>query len=291
MSEYKFFSYDMSDLSRLPQRSADSNKGTFGRVLCVCGSYGMAGAAYLAAKAVLRTGAGLCEILTPRENLPILQTLLPEAIVCAYDGEEPDLLAVEKAVLRADAIVLGCGIGVTRASLSVVGRVLRCSEIPTVIDADALNIISRNPSLKKYLKGRIITPHPMEMSRLTSQPVSEITAFPDEVCHSFAEKYGCVCALKGHKTRVSDGTESIYVNCSGNSGMATAGSGDVLAGIIGGILSQGRASDMSPMEATCLGVYIHGLCGDVAATQLGEYSLMASDIISSLPKVLKQIKG
>ncbi len=284
------FSYTRSDISRMPRRSQDSNKGTFGRVLCVCGSRGMAGAAYLCAVAALRTGAGLVEILTPEINLPIIQTLIPEAVVSTYDEEEPSPMDIEKALSRADAVVCGCGLGVSRASLFVLSRVLRMSNVPTVLDADALNLISRNPSLFKYCEGKIITPHPAEMSRLTRAPIEDIVAYPDKAAYELAKKHGLVCVLKGHKTRVSDGGERVYLNDSGNSALATGGSGDVLAGIIGGILSQARNGAMTPFEVACLGVYIHGLCGDVCAIRHGEYSTIASDIAAALPEVLKNIK-
>ena len=290
MKEYTEFSYTHADLSLMPPRPTDSNKGTFGRVLCVCGSRGMAGAAYLAAKAALRTGAGLAEILTPEENRTVLQTLLPEAIVTVYDSEAPSPHTVEEAVRRADTVVCGCGLGVTRQSLTVLSHVLRATKAPTVLDADALNLLSRNPSLLKYAKGKIITPHPMEMSRLTGLSAEQINADRQTVCREFAKRHELVCVLKGHETAVSDGGGAIYINRSGNSGMATGGSGDVLAGIIGGILSQARATELSLMQTACLGVYIHGLCGDAAAAQLGEYSVIASDIIAALPRVLKGIK-
>lgn len=287
MKNISTYSYTTADLRRLPSRPEESNKGTFGRVLCVCGSYGMAGAAYFAAKSALRTGAGLVEILTPRENMPVLQTLLPEAIVTAYDANDPDMTAIEDAVFRATAIVCGCGLGVSRMSRTVLSTVLRASSVPTVLDADALNLISKNPSLLKYAKGKIITPHPMEMSRLTGIPTENILADNLNICRNFASKHELVCVLKSHNTAVSDGGERIYVNNSGNSGMATAGSGDVLAGIIGGILAQDRGGKLTALDAASLGVYIHGLAGDIAAEKIGKYSLIASDIIDALPLVLK----
>lgn len=288
MDSFSTFSYTRRDLILMPRRPAESNKGTFGRVLCVCGSSGMAGAAYLAGKAALRCGAGLAEILTPEENRTVIQTLLPEAVVTAYSSESPELEKIENAVLRADAVVCGCGLSVTEQSLAVLGCVLRSVTAPAVLDADALNLISRNPSLLKYASGKIITPHPLEMSRLTKLPTEDITKDRSSVCREFAKKHGLVCVLKGHRTAVSDGSDRVYINRSGNSGMATGGSGDVLAGILGGILAQNRSGELSIMEAACLGVYLHGLCGDAAAEALGEYSVMASDIIEALPKVLKQ---
>ena len=285
---FTVFSYDDNDLSRMPRRTDESNKGTYGRLLCVCGSLGMCGAAYLAAKAAYRSGAGLVEILTVKENLIPLQTSLPEAVISVYDSVNPDLDAVTSAAERADAIVIGCGLGRKDTSRKVLGAVLRSTEKPCVIDADALNIFSANPTLKKYLNGRIITPHPAEFSRLTGYAIEDILRDAEKMSYEFARKYGTVCLIKRHETAVSDGKD-VYVNKSGNSGMATAGSGDVLSGIIGGILAQNKNGELSLFEATCLGTYIHGKGGDIAAKALGEYSLMASDIIDALPEILKNI--
>ena len=288
MKNVSTFSYIPTDLKKLPTRPIESNKGTFGRVLCVCGSYGMAGAAYFAAKSALRVGAGLVEILTVRENVPVLQTLLPEAIVTAYDSEMPDVDVIKFSLSKATAIVCGCGLGVSRASRTVLSCVLRNTTVPTVLDADALNLISKNPSLIKYACGKILTPHPVEMSRLINVSVEEILSDNIQICQSFAQKHSLVCVLKTHKTAVSDGSEKVYINTTGNSGMATGGSGDVLAGIIGGILAQAKNGDLSLLDSAALGVYIHGLAGDAAAAKLGEYSLIASDIIDALPTVTKR---
>lgn len=282
------FSYGPSDLSLMPPRKAESNKGSYGRVLCVCGSVGMAGAAYLCASAALRTGAGLVEVLTPEENRVIIQTLLPEAIVSVYDKDSPSIEQIDACLTRANAVVCGCGLGVGSASRALLGRVLRKVQVPTVLDADALNIISKSPTLLKYAANKIITPHPMEMSRLCAQDVSDINADRESVCSDFAESHSLICVLKGHRTVVSDG-KSVFINTSGNSGMATAGSGDVLAGIIGGILAQNTEGKLDMLQAASLGVYVHGLCGDAAAQKLGEYSVIASDIVANLPDVLKEI--
>ena len=217
----------------------------------------------------------------------MIQTLLPEGIVTVYDASSPDAVLIEAAVDRADAVVCGCGLGVSRESLFVLSRVLRRVSVPLVLDADALNLLSQSRALLKYARGAVITPHPMEMSRLTGLSVEAINADRATVCHELAAKYSLVCVLKGHNTVVSDG-DQVYINTTGNSGMATAGSGDVLAGIVGGLLSQSRNGDLSTLEVAALSVYIHGLCGDVAAEELSEYSVMATDIINALPCVLKR---
>lgn len=289
---YALFSFDCESDARslLPSRPERSCKGDFGRVLCVCGSKGMAGAAYLSAKGAYRTGAGLVEIFTHESNRIILQTLLPEAIVTTFESYSRDALL--DSIEKADCIVAGCGMGVTpesRALLSDLLHSVDSSRTPLVLDADALNLISRNPSLLKYTKGAVITPHAKEMSRLTGYSVAEILANPSDIAYSYAQKHSLVCVLKDRHTVVSDGGDRLYINKSGNSGMATGGSGDVLSGILGGILAQRKNGSLTPLNAATLGVYIHGLCGDEAAASLGEHSVMASDIINALPTVLKRI--
>ena len=194
---------------------------------------------------------------------------------------------------RADACIIGCGLGQTAAARAILGDALRNKKegLPTVIDADGLNLLSKNPSLMKYAKGAVITPHFLEASRLTGLSVSEISENTERVAREFAKKHALVCVLKDHNTVISDGGEDIFVNKRGNSGMATAGSGDVLAGIIGGILAQASRREIKERDViyAALGVYIHSVAGDVAAERLGEYSLMASDIIDAIPTVLKRI--
>lgn len=288
MLEFTTYSYTKANLNFMPPRFDESNKGTYGRVLCVCGSVGMAGAAAFAAKAALRAGAGLAEVLTPYENLQIIQTLVPEAVVSAYNAEMPDEDIIDSAVSRADAIVIGCGMGTTKSARKVLSRVLKNERrVPTVIDADALNLLSRSPSLWKYAEGAVITPHPAEMARLIPCDVPSVTDNICGVCREFALEKRVICVLKDHRTAVSDGSERVYVNQSGNSALATGGSGDVLAGILGGILAQFKNSDRTLTELVNLGVYIHGLCGEYAARELSEYSVIASDIINAIPQVLK----
>ena len=284
---YSVYSFDRKDLSLMPKRTAESNKGSYGKLLCVCGSSGMCGAAYLAAKAAYRTGAGLVRILTHKDNLIPLQASLPEAIVTVYDPCDMDFNLIADVLEWADTAVIGCGLGNSAESRALLSYVLRNFTKSKILDADALNIISANPTLKKYLNNSIITPHPLEMHRLTGIELSEILEKPNEVAYNFAKKYETVCVLKLHRTVVSDGGERIYVNQSGNDGMATAGSGDVLAGILGGILAQNKLCELSLTDVAALGVYVHGLAGDAAAEELGRYSLMASDIINALPKVLR----
>ena len=277
------YSHGKEILALMPKRQADSNKGDYGKLLLVCGSAGMCGAAFLAAKAAYRTGAGLVRILTPAENLIPLQTSLPEAIVTVYNGNEPDRAVIEDAVAWADAMVIGCGLGRTRASARVLSAALSASDIPAVVDADGLNLLQDSPALCKYLRGKIITPHLLEAERISGISREHISADIPCYAHKISEKFGCVCVLKDHRTAVADGSNRIYRNETGNSGMATAGSGDVLAGIIGGLIAQNKGGTLSLTQAATLGVYLHGKAGDLAAEKLGEHSLMASDIIEFLP--------
>ena len=284
--EYSIIDWQTDEAKRLPGRPQESNKGTFGRVLCVCGSLGMCGAAYLAAKAAYRTGAGLVRILTVEENRPILQTLLPEAIVSVYDKDEPDVAILDEAEAWADTLVIGCGLGTSRASRTVTAHLLRYSKKPKVIDADALNLIAQNPSLLKYTKGAILTPHPMEMARLVGRSVEEVLEHSEEIAAELSAKHGAVVVLKRHRTLTANGA-TIYRNTTGNSGMATGGSGDVLAGMIGGLLAQIRTGELPTAEIAATGVLLHGMCGDLAARELGEHATMASDLVDALPAVMK----
>ena len=288
MNRYTHFSFDSFPRDILPARRERSCKGDFGRVLCICGSVGMSGAAYLCAKSAYRTGAGLVEIFTPEENRIILQSSLPEAIITAYN-EQNAIELLLTSIERADCIVAGCGLSVTPLSRKVLSTLLHnvdTLKTPLILDADALNLISRNPSFLKYIKGAIITPHALEFSRLTNNSVEDILDRPDALAHEYAKEHSLICVLKDHNTVVSDGSERLYINNTGNSGMATAGSGDVLSGIIAGLAAQGRSASL---DIAALGVYIHGLCGDIAARSLSEYSLMASDLIDALPIVFNGI--
>ncbi len=290
---YTVIPFDSEKIAKelLPCRPERSNKGDFGRVLCVCGSYGMAGAAFLCAKAAYRTGAGLVEIFTHESNRTILQTLLPEAVLTVY-GDTFDVAELTSAIERANCVVAGCGLGITPLSRKIISDLLHnidTSSTPLVLDADALNLLSRNPSLLKYAKGAIITPHAKEMSRLNGTSVDDILASPTDIAYDFALKHKLICVLKDHATVISDGSATLYRNGTGNSGLATGGSGDVLAGIISGLLAQKDNSSATKLETAALAVYLHGLCGDIAAEKLTEYSLMASDVITALPLAFKKL--
>ena len=281
-----FFSYSPSALERMPIRPENSHKGTFGRVLVIGGSPCMSGAAYFSAKAAYRTGAGLVQILTHEDNRIILQTQLPEAILSTYSEKDFNEDLISEAIEKADVIVIGVGLGQTPLAERILSLTLSAADAPIIADADALNLIAKRLSLLDTASAPIIiTPHMAEMARLCHTDISEIMANQVGFATSFAEKNSLICVLKDHETVVCDGNVNspIYINKSGNSGMSTGGSGDVLTGVIAALIAQG----MPLFDATALGVYIHGLAGDAAADELGEYSVMASDIIEHISTVIK----
>ena len=289
MTSYTQFSFNTFPTDLMPKRKERSSKGDFGRILCVCGSRGMAGAAYLCAKAAYRTGAGLVEILTPEENRIVLQTSLPEAIITPYTADNATELLFAS-MQKATCIAAGCGLSVTpesRKLLSVLLHNVDTAKTPLILDADALNLISKNPSFLKYIKGAIITPHALEFSRLSGNSTEDILMSPADLAYEYAKKNSLICVLKDHNTVISDGGSRLYINNTGNNGMSTAGSGDVLAGILAGLASQSR---IASLDIAALGVYIHGLCGDIAARRLSQYSVIASDIIDALPIVFNGIE-
>lgn len=280
------FSYEKSDLKRLPKRPKRSNKGTFGKVLVIAGSPNMSGACYLSAKAAYRSGAGLVKILTAKENQIILQTSLPEAILATYDDvlKEED---IEKELDWATVIVFGPGIGISQVVGDLLQLVLTKAKVPVILDADGLNLLAMREDKEEILshlsEDYILTPHLMEMSRLVDTSLEQVREDVLKAAVEMVSKTRCNLVLKDARTIVA--TEGkVYVNQSGNQGMATAGSGDVLTGIIAGMITGG----MTSFEAACLGVYVHGLAGDAAREKKGTYSLMAEDIIDGISEVLKK---
>lgn len=266
----------------IPLRRPDSNKGTYGKVLVVAGSHNMAGAAYFSAAAAYRTGAGLVKVLTHSDNREIIMSRLPEAVMSFYDNMTEQ--EYHKEAAWADAVVIGPGIGQEPKSEWLTYELLSNETLKSgrqiVVDADALNICAA----KKWhhlLKGTIITPHLGELSRLLGKEISDIKGNLMEEAVDFANAHDCICVMKDSTTVVSDGREC-YINTTGNSGMATGGSGDVLTGIIAGLLGQKQ----TPYLSACLGVFLHGRCGDMAAEAQGEYGMMAGDIISHIGQAI-----
>ncbi len=264
----------------LKKRSKFAHKGNFGHGLLIAGSYGMAGASILAAKACLKSGAGLLTIHAPICNHQTLQTAVPEAIV--HDDTSERYFSTLADLDDYQALAIGPGLGQEEESaLATIDQLADCY-IPVVLDADALNILSRNPSsLSKIPQGSILTPHIGELERLIgkcSNQFERLTKAKEMAC-----ELQCHIVLKGAYTTVITPEGNFYINPTGNPGMATAGSGDVLTGIILSLLTQGYTAS----EASRLGVYVHGLAGDIAAQRQGEISMTATDIIDALPEAWK----
>jgi len=297
------FYFDEAPEALLPVRKKNSNKGTYGKVLVIAGSKNMSGAAYFSATAAYRMGSGLVRVLTAQENREILQRQLPEAILTTYetleDGiSEVDAEAIREAVSWASVIVLGPGLGMSAMSAHIVNYVICECKAPLIIDADGLNIISRLITEKvpveegvegriRYLAkllpaGTILTPHKKELSVLTGIPLADLVGCLIDSSAPCTYNNELIYVKKDVRTIVSFGS-SDYINVSGNDGMATAGSGDVLAGMIAGLLAQGESPKMAAMS----GCYLHGMAGDVAARNKGPRSMLASDILEAIPEVLQ----
>lgn len=270
----------------LPDRPEDSNKGTYGRLLVIAGSKGMAGAAYLNAHAAYMTGAGLVRIYTSSDNREILQTLLPEAIITTYEEyNKEELLSL---LTWADGVCIGSGLGMSRLSEKILKTVIEYVKVPCLIDADGLNLLAENKNYLNQMAERrfVITPHMKEMSRLTGTPVEELKADRIQILKDFISRYRITCVLKDSRTLIASEEKGIRMNLTGNSAMAKAGSGDVLAGVISGWMVQGKEAE----DAAELGTYIHGLSGDLAKFEKGVYSVMARDLIKYISKALMKLE-
>ena len=270
----------------LPKRRPNSHKGDYGKALIVAGSRGMAGAAYLAALAAYRTGAGLVQIYTPEENRTILQTLLPEAIIRGYDFfDERELLRL---LNWADVVSIGSGLGTSDKSRRILQTTLENVQVPCVVDADGLNLLAEHSRYLSRLPHDhfVFTPHMREMSRIVKKPVEELQRNRMEVLTQFTGETRVTCVLKDARTCICKQGEHPYVNLSGNAAMAKAGSGDVLAGVITGLIAQG----MPCFEGAVLGVYLHGLAGEAARKEKGIYSVLARDLADAVGTVLKRLE-
>lgn len=269
------YHYEQTDLQQfLPCRPARSHKGSFGKVLVVAGSEKMSGACYLAAKAAYRVGAGLVRVVSSADNREILLSSLPEMLFSTRDE-------LAEGVDWADVVIIGPGIGLTEEAEEMVRYVVENAPVPTVIDGDGIRLL--NTCTESLTDNFVLTPHVKEMSYLTGMSITELQQDIVVTTVDSARQWGCIMAQKDARTVVSDGLES-YINVCGNSGMATGGSGDVLAGVIGGLLGQG----MEPFAAAKLGVYLHGLAGDKMLPVTGTYGMMASDLIMGLQNVFAE---
>lgn len=302
-----------SFFDRIPERIPDSNKGTYGKVLIVAGCKGMSGAAYLSALAAYRTGAGLVKFLTHEENRIVLQTLLPEAIFEGYDENASLSLLAERNVQWADVIVAGPGLGTSELSMEVLRATLKSvkafwlndeiigKKVPLLIlDADGLNILSKTPSIKEELSEIskkipvIVTPHPMEMSRLSGKAVQEILEAPDKAASEFSKNHHMITIMKGSETIISDKTgENLFKNILKSPALSKGGSGDVLSGVIAGIytlLRGEKRNDSLAYEASVLAVLVHAEAGRYSAKLYGVNGVLARDTANSLGLVIDQIQ-
>ena len=271
-------------LNFLPDRPVDGHKGTFGKILLLCGSKGYTGAAALAAMGALRSGAGLVYLAVPESIYAIEAVKLTEPIVQSLPDEQgmyasaavPQILSM---LDGKDAVLIGPGIGQSEGTMAVVQAVLQAFPGPVVIDADGINVLRQHKDiLRDRTSPTILTPHDGEFLRFGGV----LTDDRAESAAALARDLGIIVLLKGHRTIITDG-KLCYQNTTGNPGMATGGSGDVLSGIITALLGQG----LPPLEAVACGAWLHGAAGDLCAAEIGQYGMLPSDMLNVLPRLLK----
>ncbi len=284
----------VNELPRLPRRARDGHKGTYGKVLVVAGSRGMAGAAILAGRGALRAGAGLVQVACPACTQPVVAAgnpcymtvpLRQHADDSFGDGVDDEVVELARV---ANAVAIGPGIGRTDDAAELVRFVVRAlPRTPFVVDADGLNALA---PLRDEFRGRptplVLTPHPGEFARLAAVPMHDATTHREALAVPFASRTGVVLILKGAGTLVTDGRR-LYRNSTGNPGMATGGSGDVLTGVVAALLGQGLA----PFEAAVLATWVHGRAGDIAAAALGQTGLTAADLPDALPAAFRELES
>ena len=270
-------------LTCLPDRKPDSHKGNYGKILLLCGSRGYTGAAALAAMGALRSGAGLVFLGVPESIYAIEAVKLTEPIVFPLPEQNGKLSAeaipeILQRLPQMDAVLIGCGLGQSEDTFAVTKAVLEYATCPVILDADGINVIAAHRDiLRERHAPTILTPHAGEFARL-GYPGSNRSA----EAVSFAREYGCILLLKGNQTLVTDG-QTCYQNPTGNPGLATGGSGDVLAGIIVSLVGQG----IEPLTATACGAWFHGAAGDLCAKEIGQYGMLPSDLLEVLPRLMK----
>jgi hydroxyethylthiazole kinase-like uncharacterized protein yjeF len=266
----------------LKKRNPFSHKGDFGKAILFLGSFGKMGAATLASKACLRTGVGLLTVYIPKCGYTVLQTSIPEAMVVCDQQEEVISTTID--LDNFDVVGIGCGIGTNKKTTNALKQIIRSFNKPMVIDADAINIISKNKDFLEWIPNEsIFTPHAKEFERLIG--IATNTDERKKLQIEFSKKYNVYVILKGHQTVISCPNGTLHLNTTGNAGMAKGGSGDALTGMLTAFLAQGYSS-----EETCtVGVYLHGLAGDIAVKETSEFSLLASDLINTIGKAFLEI--
>lgn len=281
-----YYELEDKDLVNVPKRKDYSNKGTYGKVFIAAGHKNMAGAAFLSGKAAYVTGAGLVKLYTEETNREILQQLLPEAVMATYEPEQEEEKELRESIAWADVIVAGPGMGTGKESESIIKTILKEAEIPVILDADGLNIISKYKEWLTETKAAVIvTPHLGEMARLTGKSIFDIQKQLLQVALEFAKAYNVICILKDARTVTALPNGTAYINTSGNNGMATAGAGDVLTGVLAGLTAQ----KMELRKAAPLGVYLHGRGGDSILSRTGNYGMMAQDVIEGVRQTMQDI--
>jgi NAD(P)H-hydrate epimerase len=276
----------------LPWRAPNLHKGAFGRILIIAGSTGMTGAAAMSATSALRAGAGLVYLAIPEHLNPILETKCTEAITVPLPHTSDGSMAIGaygalmERIEGVDVVAIGPGMGQNRETQKLVRKVVKDAPVPLLIDADGINALIGSLSiLKKRSMPTIVTPHPGEMERLIDEGAAEIESNKIEVAQRYAAKWGVILILKGAPTVIAEPDGSFWLNGHVNSGLATAGSGDVLSGLIIGFLGQRTTA----LAAAVSGVHIHGLCGEVLLEEVGEHAMIAGDLINAIPKAIKRI--
>jgi len=275
-----------------PPRDLDAHKGRFGHLLIVAGSLGKTGAAVLAGRAALRSGVGLCTIAAPASQQPIVAAQAPEYMTEALPETAAQSLALEakdrllELARRMDAVAIGPGFSLDPETQELARVLIRELQRPMVVDADALSALAGHLDLLRHAAGpRVLTPHPGEMARMLGTTIEAVQADRIEMARTFAREHRVAIALKGAHTVIGGPDGHVTINPTGNPGMAKGGAGDVLTGIVGALL----AREIEPAAALRAGCYLHGLAGDVAARERGEYAMLASDIIESLPAALRAL--
>ena len=283
--------------SVLPERPAYSNKGTFGKVLVVAGSVNFVGAAYLACSGAMRAGAGLVTLATPASIQPIVAAKSTETVYLPLPESVHGVIGPEAVkpiydvLPECDVLLVGCGLGQNQATVKFLGDFLLENKPPScppvVLDADALNILTHYPEWwKKLPEDVILTPHPGEMARLTGKTVAEVQSNRLGVTRAAAETWGKTVVLKGAHTIIATPKKQAWISPVANPGLASAGTGDVLAGVIAGLLGQG----VSPLNAAACGVYLHGEAGEIVRKQMGDAGMLASDLLTALPLATRSLK-
>lgn len=270
------------------KREINSHKGSFGHQLNICGSYKMCGAAVIAAKAALKTGAGLLKCVFPKSIYPVMTSHLIQPLFASMSENEEKTLSmgslthILKELSWANSVVAGCGIGNNDDTQVLINQIIKESSAPVVLDADGINCISLNIDVLREVQNQlVITPHPAEMARLINESTEYVQNNRIAVAKAFACEYGCVVVLKGANTVVTDG-KSVFVNTTGNAGMAMGGTGDMLSGMIGSFIAQG----INPFNSAKCAVYLHGLCGDITAKELSQRGMTVDDMLELLPALL-----